>query len=172
MSARPLPHIRPLAASDAAAVLAIYGEGLATGQASFQSDTPDWPAWDRGHRADCRLVATDREEVLGFAALSPTSARPVYAGVCEVSLYVAQAARGRGVGRRLLAALITASEAAGVWTLQAGIFSENQASVALHEALGFRQVGHRERLGLMSHGPLAGRWRDVLLLERRSNRVG
>ncbi len=165
-------QVRALSASDATAVLAIYGEGLDTGQASFQSETPDWPAWDRGHRADCRLVATDGEEILGFAALSPTSARTVYAGVCEVSLYVARAARGRGVGRLLLAALIEASETAGVWTLQAGIFPENRASIALHETLGFRQVGRRERLGLMSHGPLAGRWRDVLLLERRSDRVG
>ncbi|MCB9958873.1 MAG: N-acetyltransferase [Rhodospirillaceae bacterium] len=157
---------------DAAAVLAIYGEGIATGHATFQETVPDWPAWDGGHLAGCRLVAEDSAGVLGWAALSPVSGRCIYAGVCEVSLYMAARARGSGLGRRLLDALTAASEAAGIWTLQAGIFPENAASIAVHRAAGFAEVGRRRRLGRMGFGPLAGHWRDVLLLERRSATVG
>ncbi|MCL4829728.1 MAG: GNAT family N-acetyltransferase [Caldilinea sp.] len=148
-------------------VRAIYLEGIATGQATFEQDATDWATWDRKHLSICRLVARHGEEIIGWAALTPYSARAVYAGVAEVSIYIAAAHRGRGVGRRLLEALVTASEAAGIWTLQAGIFPENRASVSLHERSGFRIIGRRERIG-----KLHGVWRDVLLLERRSAKVG
>lgn len=153
--------------TDWPAVRAIYQEGIATGQATFETAAPEWEVWDAGHRPDCRLVARQGEQVIGWAALSPVSRRAVYRGVAEVSIYVAEAARGRGVGRALLAALIEASEAAGVWTLQASVFSENEASVALHLSWGFRVVGRRERIGL-HHGV----WRDTLMLERRSSKAG
>lgn len=150
------------------AAAAIYRQGIATGNATFEQEAPAWAAWDRGHLPAPRLAARGASgALLGWAALSPVSGRCVYAGVAEVSVYVAEAARGQGVGRALLAALVAASEAAGIWTLQAGIFPENAASVALHHRCGFRTVGRRERLGRMG-----GVWRDVLLLERRSAVVG
>jgi L-amino acid N-acyltransferase YncA len=149
------------------AVRRIYAEGIATGNATFQTEPPEWEAFDAGHLALCRWVAEAEGVILGWAALSPVSSRCVYAGVAEVSVYVAEGARGRGVGRRLLRTLIASSEAAGLWTLQAGIFPENTGSLAIHRDLGFREVGRRERLGC-----LAERWRDVLLLERRSRTVG
>ena len=164
--------IRALGEADAAAVLAIYGQGIRTGHATFESTVPEWQDWDAGHLRHCRIVATEADLVLGWAALSPVSKRPVYRGVTEASIYVADTAQGRGVGRTLLAELIEQSEAAGIWTLLAGIFPENEASIRLHEALGFRVIGTRRRIGLMSHGPLAGQWRDVIRLERRSEIVG
>jgi L-amino acid N-acyltransferase YncA len=153
--------------ADWAAVRAIYAEGIATGNATFETELPDWEQWDRAHRSDCRLIARTQDRVGGWAALSPVSARRVYAGVAEVSVYVAAAARGRGVGSALLQALIEESERQGVWTLQAGIFPENLASIALHKLCGFREVGIRRRIG-----KLGGAWRDVLLLERLSIVVG
>jgi phosphinothricin acetyltransferase len=154
--------------ADAAAVLAIYAEGVATGHATFQTDIPSWAEWDAGHLAVPRLVAcSDDGNVLGWCALSPVSKRPVYRGVAEESVYVAAAARGRGVGHALLEAMVRESEAANVWTLQTGIFPENTASLALHEACGFRVLGVRERIG--RH---LGRWRDVVFLERRSRVAG
>jgi len=161
-----VPSIRALRPDDWDAVRNIYAEGIATGDATFDTAYPDWPAWDGGHLAVPRLVAEDDGAVLGWAALSAVSGRCVYAGVAEVSLYVAARARGRGIGAALLGALIEESERAGLWTLQAGIFPENAASLAVHRKLGFRDVGVRERIGRM-----AGRWRDVLLLERRSPTV-
>jgi len=150
------------------AVRAIYLEGIATGNATFEQTAPDWEKWDEGHLPGARIVArTDDRDVLGWAALSVVSSRCVYAGVAEVSIYVAQHARGLGVGRKLLARLIADSETAGIWTLQAGIFPENVASIALHRGAGFRVVGHRERLGQMN-----GQWRDVVLMERRSSAAG
>lgn len=149
------------------AVRAIYAEGIATGNATFETEVPPWAAWDAAHLPHCRLVAVAGERLFGWAALSPVSGRCVYAGVAEVSIYVAADSRGRGVGKALLRALITASEQAGIWTLQAGIFPENGASLALHRACGFRRVGVRERIG-----ELAGVWRDVVLLERRSTVAG
>jgi len=154
-------------------VRAVYLEGIATGDATFETDAPEWETWDASHLRECRLVAREAGggdeagAVVGWAALSPVSSRCVYAGVAEVSVYVGARARGRGVGRALLDALVAASERAGVWTLQAGVIAENEASVRLHLACGFRVVGKRERLGR-----LAGAWRDVVLLERRSRTVG
>lgn len=158
---------RILCPIDWPAVRDIYTEGIVTGQATFETDPPDWETWDRGHRADCRLIAEVAGVVAGWAALTPVSGRCVYAGVAEVSVYVAEAARGQGVGRALLQALVAESERVGIWTLQAGIFPENKASIALHESCGFRVVGTHERLGQMN-----GIWRDVLLMERRSQVVG
>jgi phosphinothricin acetyltransferase len=149
------------------AVRAIYREGIATGNATFEQTAPEWDTWDAGHLPAARIVARADGDILGWAALSGVSGRCVYAGVAEVSVYVAERARGRGVGRELLARLIADSEAAGIWTLQAGIFPENIASIALHERAGFRLVGLRERLGQMN-----GRWRDVVLMERRSMVAG
>ena len=160
-------RIRAMDAADRDAVLSIYGEGIATGHATFETAAPAWEAWDRGHMPAARLVAEDDKGLAGWAALSAVSGRCVYAGVAEVSVYVAARARGRGVGRGLLARLIEESERAGLWTLQAGIFPENEGSLKLHRAFGFRDVGRRERIGKMN-----GRWRDVLLLERRSTAVG
>lgn len=160
-------RIRPLDASDWPRVRAIYEAGIATGDATFETATPSWDQWDDAHARHGRLVALEGEELVGWAALSPVSSRCVYGGVAEVSVYVAEGARGRGVGRALLEALVVASEEAGLWTLQAQVMKENEASVALHERAGFRVVGLRERLGR-----LHGRWRDVVLLERRSARVG
>ena len=148
-------------------VRAIYLEGIATGNATFEKSAPDWERWDAGHLQSCRLLARAAGEVLGWAALSPASGRCVYGGVAEVSVYVAGRARGRGIGLLLLSELVAASERHGIWTLQAGIFPENQASIALHQRAGFRMVGVRERLGSMD-----GRWRDVVLMERRSAITG
>jgi L-amino acid N-acyltransferase YncA len=145
----------------------IYLGGIATGNATFETEAPTWEVWDRGHLSVGRLVARQGDQVLGWAALSPVSTRRVYAGVAEASVYVRTSARGRGTGKALLLALIEESEQAGIWTLQGGAFPENLASIALQKACGFRDVGRRERLGQMH-----GRWRDVLLLERRSTVVG
>ncbi len=159
--------VEPMTPDDWPAVRAIFLEGIATGNATFETSAPEWERWDAAHIPSCRLVARTKSEILGWAALSAVSSRCVYAGVAEVSVYVAGAARGRGVGLRLLSGLVTASEQAGIWTLQAGIFAENEASVRLHERCGFRIIGKRERLG-----QLKGTWRDVLLMERRSDVVG
>ncbi len=149
------------------AVKAIYEDGLATGNASFQTGAPSWEEWDAAHLEHSRLVALEGNTVLGWAALTPVSGRCVYAGVAEVSVYIDPASRGKGVGKALLQALITESEKKGLWTLQAGIFPENTASVHLHEKCGFRVIGTREKIGQV-HGV----WRDTVLLERRSTEVG
>jgi phosphinothricin acetyltransferase len=148
-------------------VARIYAEGIATRLATFETDVPSWQAWDDAHLTEHRFVAREAGHTAGWAALAPVSSRCVYAGVAEVSVYVAAAARGRGVGTALLSALVASSEAGGVWTLEAGILPENDASVRMHERCGFRVVGRRERLGRMD-----GEWRDVLLLERRSRAGG
>ncbi|HEX7003496.1 MAG TPA: GNAT family N-acetyltransferase [Trueperaceae bacterium] len=153
----------PMSPSHWPRVSTIYAEGIATGQATFQTEIPSWEEWDASHLAACRLVLFEDDVTVGWAALSPVSRRYVYRGVAEVSIYVAGNARGRGLGSQLLEALVRGSEEAGVWTLQAGIFPENTASLRLHRSCGFRVVGTRERLG-----ELRGVWRDVLLLERRS----
>ncbi|HEY6466506.1 MAG TPA: GNAT family N-acetyltransferase [Candidatus Acidoferrales bacterium] len=159
--------IEEMDAKDWPEVRAIYLEGIATGDATFETSAPEWAAWDSGHVKTCRFAARAGGGVLGWAALSPVSGRCVYTGVAEVSVYVAERARGREVGKALLAALIEASEKNGFWTLTAGIFPENAASVALHERAGFRLIGRRERIGAMN-----GWWRDTLQFERRSKAVG
>ena len=159
--------IRAMSAADAEAVLAIYQAGMDAGNASFEDTAPTWAAFDAGKLAAHRLVAVNtRDTVLGWVAISPVSARAVYAGVVEHSVYVDPAARGRGVGRALLDALIASTEAAGIWTIQSGIFPENTASRALHRAAGFRELGIRERIG--RHASQGNRWRDVVFIERRS----
>ena len=149
------------------AVKRIYEEGIATGNATVDTDAPAWELWNTSHRLDCRLVAKEAGLIIGWAALSPVSLRKAYSGVAEVSVYVAEQFRGQGAGKLLLESLVSSSESAGVWTLQAMIFMENKASVALHISCGFRSVGTRERIGC-----LYGRWRNTLLMERRSNIVG
>jgi L-amino acid N-acyltransferase YncA len=158
--------VRDLRSEDWPQVAAIYAEGIETRNATFETTVPDWEAWDSSH-SEVRLVAERGAEIVGWAALSPVSDRCCYRGVADESVYVAAHARGIGVGRCLLDALIERAEAAGIWTLQAGIFPENKPSLRLHLGCGFRLVGARERLG-----SLEGVWRDVLLLERRSRVVG
>lgn len=153
--------------ADWPAVARVYREGIESGHATFETGVPTWEEWDESHIDSCRLVSEVEGEVVAWAALTAVSRRHVYRGVAEHSIYVADAMRGRGVGTSLLAALVEASEEAGFWTLQTGIFPENEASIALHSAAGFRVVGIRERPG--SHH---GVWRDVVLMERRSDRVG
>ena len=174
------PVLAALTAAHWPQVRAIHAEGIATGHATFEAEPPSWEDFDASRLPAHRLVALDGTgddadgtgAVLGWAAVSPASGRCVYAGVVEHSVYVSSAARGRGVGRLLLDGLVASTEAAGVWTIQAGVFPENTASLALHAAAGFRVVGTRERIGRMPSGPLAGRWRDTVLLERRSRVAG
>jgi L-amino acid N-acyltransferase YncA len=157
-------RIEEMRREDWPGVRAVYAEGLATGHATFETDAPEWGRWDASHLPFARLVARGAGgRVAGFAALSPVSSREVYRGVAEVSVYVGEEFRGAGLGRALLTALVRESEARGVWTLQASIFSENAASLALHRSCGFREVGRRERIARRG-----GRWRDTVLLERRS----
>lgn len=155
--------IRELSPADWAQVRAIYDEGIATGNATFETETPEWETWDFGHLHFGRLAAVYDNAVAGWAALSPVSRRKCYRGVADVSVYVGKDHRGKGVAKALLQALIAAAEANGIWTLQAGIFPENLASVQLHRSHGFREVGRRERIAQLN-----GVWRDTLLLERRS----
>ncbi len=154
--------IQPMLPSEWPGVSAIYADGIATGNATFETSVPSWADWNATHLTEHRLVARLDGEIVGWAAASPVSNRCVYGGVVEHSVYVAEQARGRGVGRLLLESLIASTEAAGIWTIETGIFPENVASFALHESCGFRRVGIRERLGQMN-----GRWRDLVLLERR-----
>jgi phosphinothricin acetyltransferase len=153
-------HLQP---ADWEAVRAIYLEGIATGNATFETEAPEWDAWDDAHLQPCRLVVRDGSKVVGWAALSPISRRAVYAGVAEVSVYIAGSHQGKGIGSRLLRELVSESETEGIWTLQAGIFPENTASIELHRKYGFRKVGTRERIGVRN-----GVWRDVVLMERRA----
>lgn len=147
----------------------IYAAGIATGHATFESEPPTWEHFDEARLPEHRLVATaERDDVLGWVAVSVASDRCVYTGVVQHAVYVDPSAAGVGVGRLLLDGLIRSTEAAGIWTIQSGIFPENQASLALHEAAGFRVVGVRQRIGKMTYGPLAGHWRDVIAVERRS----
>jgi L-amino acid N-acyltransferase YncA len=160
-------EIRPMTRDDWPAVERIYADGIATGQATFETAPPSWEEFDGSRLGDLRLVAVVDRKVVGWAAVSPTSARDCYAGVVEHSVYVAEHARGRGVGRALMTELLAGADAAGLWTIQTSIFPENEASVRLHERVGFRVVGRRERIA-----KLDGEWRDTLLLERRSPAVG
>jgi phosphinothricin acetyltransferase len=159
--------IEDMKSDDWPSVREIYEEGIASGVATFERAAPSWEEWNTGHLQECRLVARMDGRIVAWAALSPVSDRCVYGGVAEVSIYVAASSGGRGIGKALLDALIKESEKIGVWTLQGGIFPENEASVRLHRSCGFREVGRRERLG-----QLEGEWKDVLLMERRSRVVG
>ena len=163
-----------MTAADWTAVAAIYREGIATGHATFAAFPPaTYDEWIKGKVTGSSVISRNAQgEITGWACLSPVSERCVYAGVAEVSVYVRESARGRGVGDALMNELVARSEVAGIWTLQAGIFPENASSLALHRRHGFREVGRRERIGKMTHGPLAGQWRDTLLVERRSMVAG
>lgn len=145
----------------------IYEDGIKTGNATFEATAPEWEAWDKAHLKECRLVDIEDDKILGWAALVPVSSRCVYAGVAENSVYVSSLAQGKGIGKMLLSKLVAESEAHNIWTIQTGIFPENIASIKIHEAVGFRLIGKRERIGKMN-----GVWRDTLFLERRSNKVG
>jgi L-amino acid N-acyltransferase YncA len=155
--------VRELRTEDWPAVKAIYEQGIAGGNATFENEAPSWEDWDRTHLEGHRLVALQDSDIVGWAALSPVSERCVYGGVTENSVYVDDSAQGRGVGRALLEELIARAEGAGIWTIQTGIFPENEASIELHKRCGFRVVGVRERIG-QHHGV----WRDVVFMERRS----
>lgn len=154
--------IESMQPSDWSAVQAIYAQGIATRNATFETNVPEWETWDRAHLAAPRLVARRDSQVLGFVALTPISARKVYAGVADLSIYIAESGRGQGIGKRLLLAMISESEQAGIWTIQTSIFPENVASIGLHTSCGFRVVGQREKIA-----QLDGIWRDTVLLERR-----
>jgi L-amino acid N-acyltransferase YncA len=164
---RRMHKIGPMSADDWPDVVRIYREGIQSGHATFETEVPSWERWDAAHLPFARLVLTVEDVVKGWAALSKASARSVYSGVAEVSVYVASESRGQGFGIALLEALIRESEANGIWTLQASIFPENTSSIALHRRFGFREVGRRERIA-----KLHGVWRDTVLLERRSSVVG
>jgi phosphinothricin acetyltransferase len=154
--------IRPMVAADGASVARIFEHGIATKNATFETSAPTWDAFEAGHVACLSFVAVTDERVVGWVACTPYSSRHVYRGVVEESLYIDETTRGQGIGRALLVHFLDAADSSGIWTVQAGIFPENTASIALHESLGFRIIARRERLGEMD-----GRWRDVLLLERR-----
>ena len=158
---------RPMISEDWEAVASIYAEGIATGLATFEKQVPTFEVWDKAHLKWCRIVAVDKNIILGWAALSPVSGRCVYGGVAEVSVYVGQAYNHKGVGKVLMKELISQSEKNGFWTLQSGVFPENVGSIALHKKVGFRYIGTRERVG-----QLDGIWKDNLLFERRSKIVG
>ncbi len=160
-------RIRPMKPTDWEAVSQIYEEGIRTGVATFETGAPSYESWDKAHVGSCRLVAEENQTILGWAAISPVSSRCVYGGVGEVSVYVNAKSRGKGVGKALMEQLISESENAGFWTLQSGIFPENEGSIKLHEKVGFRYIGRRERVG-----KLDGSWRDNLLFEKRSTTVG
>lgn len=167
MKVQPAVIVRSMLASDWFDVIEIYKDGLNTGHAGFIHNIPSWEEWDNSHIKSCRLVCELEHRVVGWAALSPVSERCVYAGVAEVSVYMSSKCRGIGLGKKLLKQIIGCSEHAEIWTLQSGIFSENEASLAIHQQMGFRQVGFRERIGQVN-----GIWRDVILLEKRSRLIG
>ncbi len=160
--------LRTMTSDDWSQVASIYEQGIATGFATFETTVPNYESWDSAHIQECRLVAESEDEILGWAALSPVSSRCVYGGVGEVSVYISEAARGKGIGKALIQELIQESEKAGYWTIQSGIFPENQASIKLHEKVGFRFMGKRERIGKTKDGI----WKDNLLFERRSKIIG
>jgi phosphinothricin acetyltransferase len=164
--------VRDMTAGDWPEVETIHRQGIATGNATFEAEPPNWEEFDAEKIAHPRLVAVDKGHILGWAAASRVSSRCVYEGVIEHSVYVGEDARGNGVGEILLDAFLRASETAGIWTVQSGVFPENEPSLALHRKLGFRDVGTRERVGKMSYGPYSGRWRDVVMIERRSRVAG
>ena len=160
-------EIKKIKAEHYPEVVAIYLQGIATGIATFQTEATDWENWNKSHLSNCRLAAFDKGQMAGWTALSPVSGRCVYSGVAEVSIYIAENFRGKGVGKYLLLKLIEESESAGLWTLQSGIFPDNTASIRLHEQCGFRTIGYREKIGEKD-----GVWKDNIIMERRSKIVG
>ena len=160
-------EIKPITKDNFSEVIEIYKQGLATNIATFQNDSPQWEEWDKGHLDFCRISIFDNNKMLGWTALTSVSSRCVYAGVAEVSIYIAQDERGKGIGKTLLTELIQQSEENGIWTLQSGIFAENESSIKLHEKCGFRLVGYREKIGKKN-----GIWKDNVLMERRSKNIG
>ena len=164
--------IRPMRADDWPAVERIYQQGIDTGNATFESKPPTWAEFDHEKVENPRLVAERDGRVVGWAAATRVSSRCVYEGVIEHSIYVGEDERGHGTGRALLDAFVTTAESEGIWTVQSGTFPENESSLALHAAAGFRTVGMRERVGKMGYGPYAGQWRDVIIIERRSTTAG
>lgn len=160
-------EIRPITKDNFSEVVEIYKQGLATNIATFQNDLPQWEDWHKGHLDFCRISIYENNKMLGWTALTPVSSRCVYAGVAEVSVYIAQKERGKGIGKILLNELIKQSEANEIWMLQSGIFSENQSSIKLHEKCGFRMVGYREKIGKKN-----GIWKDNILMEYRSKNIG
>ena len=172
MSRKSGAHIRSMKHTDANAVLSIYQTGIDTGQAAFAEKAPDWFNWDQDHVEPCRLVIELENSVVGWAALSTVSTREVYRGIAEISIYIDTNHSGKGFGKLLMQALIKSAEHAGFWTLQAGIFRENIGSMKLHQFCGFKQLGVRQRPGKMTFGPLKGQWRDVVLMEYRSQVTG
>ena len=165
-------RLRAMVTTDAEAILKIYEEGIQTGHATFEAEVPDWHKWDSGHLTQCRWLAEEEDTVLGWGALTQDSHRKVYSGVAEVSIYVSLNAQNQGIGSILLERLIISSEESGFWTLQAQVFPENKISIYVHEKHGFRKSGTRRQLALMSYGSMAGEWRDVVLMERRSKIAG
>jgi phosphinothricin acetyltransferase len=159
-------EVRDLQAGDWPEAARIYAEGIATGNATFETEVPSWEQWEHSHLPEHRLVAEEDGRVVGWIGLAPVSARPCYAGVAEISVYVTESVRGQGVGSKLLAAVVESSERSGIWTLQTSVFPENEPSLALLRRFGFRTVGTRERIGR-----LHGVWRDTVLVERRSEVV-
>ena len=160
-------EIKDIKAEHYPQIAEIYSQGIATGVATFQTEAPGWAAWNNSHLPNCRIAAFEDKQMAGWAALSPVSSRCVYAGVAEVSVYVAENFRGKGVGKLLLLQLIEESEQAGLWTLQSGIFPNNTGSIQLHKQCGFRQIGYREKIGKKD-----GIWRNNIIMERRSKKVG
>jgi len=160
-------NFRKLNKSDWKQVSKIYSEGLDTGNATFETNVPNWNDWNNGHLSDCRIVAEKDKKIVGWCALSPVSSRCVYGGVAEVSVYVTKEFTGQKIGTKLLEQLISESENIGIWTLQAGIFPENKGSIKIHKKLNFREIGFREKIGKLN-----GVWRDTILLERRSKKIG
>jgi len=159
--------IRPAEEKDAERILEIYRQGIETANATFETEVPDWQVWDARHHPFCRLVCEDNGRVVGWAAIAPVSLRDCYRGVAEVSVYIDTALMGKGIGSRLMAAVVTESERNGIWTLYASTFPENRITQRLHLRYGFREIGIRERIA-----KLHGKWRDTVILERRSKRVG
>ena len=164
--------MRAMVTTDAETVLKIYGEGIQTGHATFEAEVRDWHKWDSGHLTQCRWVAEEGGTVLGWGALTQVSPSKVYSGVAEVSISFSLNAQNQGIGSILLERFIISSEESGFWTLQAHVFPENKISIHVHEKHGFRKSGTRRQLALMSYGSIAGEWRDVILMERRSKKVG
>jgi phosphinothricin acetyltransferase len=165
-------NLRTMLDMDQEKVIEIYREGIQSGHATFTSDVPTWQEWDASYRRDCRIVAEEGGDVVGWAALKPVSSRPVYSGVTDISIYVAEGRSGEGIGGAMMAEIVRVSETVGVWTIRAHMFPENKVSERLHARFGFRVLGVCEKQGKMDLGPYAGQWRDVLLMERRSKIVG